>query len=243
MDDKTAKLKSASDRINKTKTVYHVFPPLSDQEIEQIKESGYFNPSKNALGGQSDGYYFFTSRFGADNHIKEMQDTWESAPNKHPYIIECEIDFDDIKYPNWKLDYEAMQDFMFKIIYDVAIKEPIKFDNIEIKVSDKNKLEINVNGKFSRTDKFNPNDHSGLIEKVSDFLYKHNQGFKKAYDDLLSLAFSGTGTDLKLYAVKTTTKYKISKITKMETPESPAPTLPTNSQINKFMARYKKSRG
>ena len=239
MDNKILKLKQATAKVKKI-TLYHIITPIDDKEITQIKESGYFNPSTGALGGQSDGYYFFTTRVGAENHIKNMRDTWDISNNKNAYIVECEINMDDIKYPKWKLDYESMQDFLFEMIYNATKQQKIKVDNIEIS-SENKKLLINANGRFSRIDEFNANDHSGLIEIVSDYLYKHNAKFKQEYDKLLQNIFNDNDKNAELFAVKTTTKQKITKITKIEN-EPVAPTTQTKSQIDKFMSRYGKSR-
>ena len=239
MVNKTQKLQQASDNIKHSKIVlYHVITPISAEEFAKIEQSGYFKPSSNALGGQSNGFYFFTSRFGADYHIKTMQNTWDISNGKHAYVVECEIDAKEIKYPNWKLDYEAMQDFLFDMIYDSAHEHIIKFNGIEIKALDDKKLSISENGKFSRIKTFNANEHSGLIEKISDFLYNRDDKFKTAYDKLLFDVFYGNGENQELYAVKTTTKHKITKAIKIEPPV----VVQTHSQIDKFFSRYSKTR-
>ena len=239
MNTKSLRIQDAIQNIknpNNKIILYHVITPISNEQFSKIKENGYFMPSNGALGGQSDGYYFFTTRHGADNHIATMKDTWENSPDKDAYLVECEIDSENLGYPVWKLDYESMQDFLFDMIYDSAHKKTIKFDNIEINALDDKKLSILKNGKFSRIKSFCANDHSGLIEKTTDFLYKHDNKFRQEYDRLLSDAFHGNGTNQDLYAVKTTNKQKITKITKIETkkPES----IKTNSQIDKFLSRY-----
>lgn len=238
MDNKILKLKQATAKVKKI-TLYHIITPINDEQFAQMQHDGFFNPSKNALGGQSNGYYFFTTYDGVEHHIKTMRDTWDLSNNKHVYIVECEINMDDIKYPNWKLDYEATQDFLFDMIYNVALIQKIKFDGIEISVDNK-KLNINVNGKFSRISEFNAN-HSGLIEQIADYLYKHNKQFQNEYDELLLNVFTGKGKNPELYAVKTTEQQKIANVIRIEnksTPLQPA----NDSQINKFFARYGKSR-
>ena len=218
--------------------LYHVITPIDEAEFQRIRQSGYFNPSRGALGGQSNGYYFFTTRQGAQNHIQTMKDSWEITPGKSAYIAECEINPADIQYPKWMLDYEAMQDFMFDMIYDAARRTPIKFDGTEIKAMDKKALEITANGKFSRIRNFCANDHSGLIEKVADYLYVHDTEFKQKYNKLLNEAFLGTGDNQNLYAVKTKEKQKITKITKIGN-EPDTISQSKNSQISKFMERYR----
>lgn len=241
MNDKASSFQNAVNDLKKQKiTLYHVMSPIDEQTISKIKEDGYFNSSKNALGGQSDGYYFFTTKTGANYHIKTMRDTWDNSPNKNAYILECEINSDDIKYPDWKLDYEATQDFLFDMIYDVAYKKPIKFNGMEISTSENQKLNIINNGKFSRIKSFSANEHSGIIEKLSDFLYKHDIEFKQKYDTLLKDIFLGIGDNCELFAVKTQKQQKITRITKIEQ-EPPAPSA-TNSQISKFLSKYGKNR-
>ncbi len=235
------KLKSATDKIKSKEIIlYHIITPIDNATFNQIKQSGYFNPSQNALGGQSNGYYFFTNRQAAENHIKNMQDNWDNSSGKQAYLTECKVDFNDIKYPEWQLDYEAMQDFLFDMIIDAVKNNDIKFNDIHIRTSDNKALEISENGKFSRIKSFNPNSHSGLVEHISDFLYKHNKDFRQKYDNLLKEAFLGTGENQNLYAVKTKTKQKITNITQIE--KKPDIQTVTNSQINKFLSRYGKKR-
>lgn len=239
--NKAIKLNDAENKLKlKNITLYHIITPVNDADFNQIKQSGYFNPSKNALGGQSNGYYFFTTHQGALNHIQTMKDTWENSADKNAYLAECTINADDIKYPNWMLDYEAMQDFLFDIIFEAATKKNIKFENIEISTNDNRTLNISENGKFSRIKSFTANNHPGLVERVSDYLYKHDNNFKQEYDKLLMDAFLGNGEYQNLYAVKTKNKQKITRISKIEK----EPTVPKqqNSQINKFWERYGKPR-
>ncbi len=239
MDVKATKFYQANSKLKSNKIVlYHIITPIDETEFQQIKQLGYFNPSRGALGGQSNGYYFFTTHQGAQNHIQTMKDSWGNTPGKSAYIAECEVNTTDIQYPKWMIDYEAMQDFMFDMIYNVAAKGPIKFDDIEIKATGKNGLEIVANGKFSRIKSFCANDHSGIVEKVADYLYLHDKVFKQEYDELLNKALFGGGDNQNLYAVKTTEKQKITKITKIEnTPDTITPS--KNSQISKFMQRYR----
>lgn len=240
MNEKIEIFQQATKNILSRKVIlYHLISPISEKDFLQIEQNGCFNPSTNALGGQSNGYYFFTTRKGAENHIQTNKDSWESVLGKKAYMVECEADIKSVKYPDWKLDYEALQDFFFDMIYNVAKKQHIKFDNVEITGTADKKLEISFNGKFSRIKSFSANDHSGLIEKISDFLYNHNEEFKNAYDKLLQDVFSGKGENQELYAVKTNIKPKIIKITKIELAEK---TQPTVSQIDKFLSRYGRGR-
>ena len=234
---KVEKMKNGIDNIKQRKIVlYHIISPISHQRFAQIKESGYFESSKNALGGQVDGYYFFTTKQGAEYHIKTNKATWEQDIKKHAYLVECEVNADDVKYPNWKLDYEATQDFLFDMIYNVALKHDIKFDGIEIKALDGKKLSVSYNGAFSRIKSFSPDKHTGMIEKIADFLYKTDKEFKSEYDKLLQDMLRGRGDNQELYAIKTVNKQKITKITEIE--NEPVTTVPVNSQINKFLSRY-----
>ena len=239
------KIRKNENCIKKYKTekivVYHVIEPIDEQTLAQIKNSGYFNPSNNALGGQSNGYYFFTTHIGATHHVETNKDSWDFGDNKHAYIFECEIDSDTVKYPVWKLDYEAMQDFLFDMIVDAARDKKIKFNSTEITTTDDGKLTILENNKFSKISAFSPDRHSGLVEKIADFLYKHNSKFKNNYDKLLNDVFFGVGENKELYAVKTTTKHKITNITQLDNMAQKSPAQ-TNSQIDKFFARYGKRR-
>ncbi len=242
MTEKSEKIQKASQNIKQKKIVlYHVIEPIDEQKIAQIKNDGYFAPSRSALGGQSNGYYFFTTRTGATNHIETNKDSWDFGDNKHAYIFECEIDSNTVKYPTWKLDYEAMQDFLFDMIVDAARDKKIKFDSTEITTTDDGKLTILENNKFSKISAFSPDRHSGLVEKIADFLYKHNSKFKNDYDKLLNDVFFGIGENPELYAVKTTEKHKITNITQLDNMAQKSPAQ-TNSQIDKFFARYGKRR-
>lgn len=231
--------KAVSDIKHQELVIYHVISPIDKKTFAEIENRGYFEQSKGALGGQSDGYYFFTTNKGVNNHIETQKDVWEYSDDKDAYVVECKIDARSIKYPDWKLDYEATQDFFFDMIYEAASEKKIKFDSIEINAVDGKKLEISYNGKFSRIKNFCANDHSGLIEKTADFLYKHDENFKRSYDALLQDVFLGIGENQELYAVKTTTKPDIIKITKIEkeTVKEQA-----RSQIDKFLSRYSRNR-
>ena len=237
MSEIADKLKYATDKIKSKKIVlYHVFAPITDTEFNQIKQSGVIGVSKSTLGGQSNGAYFFTTRAGAQNHIKDMQDTWGNDSNKNAYLAETEIDLSSVHYPTWKLDYEAMQDFLFDMIYDVACQSEIKFSGIKIGATNNKILTVTNNGVYSRLSGFVPDKHSALVEKIADYLYSHNAGFKQQYDKLLTDVFLGYGDNQDLFAVKTSMPQKITKITKLEI-EPSAPTI-SNSQINKFLSRY-----
>lgn len=238
MSEKSEKIQKASQNIKQKKIVlYHVVEPIDSQKLAQIKTDGYFNMSHNALGGQSNGYYFFTTRTGATNHIETNKDSWDFSDNKHVCVFECEIDSNEIKYPIWKLDYEAMQDFLFDMIVYAARDTKIKFDGTEVAATDDGKLTILENNKYSKISAFSPARHSGLVEKIADFLYKRNPKFKDAYDKLLNKVFSGIGDNPELYAVKTTEKHKITNITQLDDTPQRVPAQ-TNSQIDKFFARY-----
>ena len=237
MNTKVEKLKKGIDILKQQKVVlYHVITPINQQQFSQIEKSGYFEPSKNALGGQSDGHYFFTTKKGVDYHVKTTKDTWGQDVDKHAYIVECETDASAVKYPDWKLDYEATQDFLFDMIYNVAIKHDIKFDNIEIKALEGKKLALSYDGTFSRIKSFSPDKHTGVIEKVADFLYNHDATFKSEYDKLLQDVLLGVGDDQELYAIKTQHKQKITKVIEIE--NEPVAASPINSQIDKFLSRY-----
>lgn len=241
MNTKAEKLKKGTDKLKQQKVVlYHVISPIDQQLFTQIKKSGYFEPSKNALGGQSDGYYFFATKKGADYHIKTTKDTWKHDVGKRAYIVECETYANTIKYPDWKLDYEATQDFLFDMIYNAAIKHSIKFDDIEIMAEEGKKLSIAYNGTFSRIKSFSPDKHTGVIETIADFLYNHDNVFKSEYDKLLQDILRGVGDNQELYAIKTLHKQKITKITEIE--NDPIAVSPTNSQIDKFLSRYGRSK-
>ena len=237
MDTKTEKLQRGTEKLQRRQIVlYHVISPISQQQFAQIKKRVFFEPSKNALGGQSDGYYFFTTRKGAEYHIETNKDSWGQDVNKHAYLVECLVDAITVKYPDWKLDYEATQDFLFDMIYKVALKRAIKFDDIEIKALEGKKLSLSWKGAFSRIKSFSPDKHTGLVEKVADFLYKNDKEFKSEYDDLLQDVLLGNGDNQELYAIKTDKKLDIVKITEIE--NEPVNVEPTSSPINKFLARY-----
>lgn len=242
---KSDKFNDARNKLqNKTKIIlYHIIAPKYDEQIEEIKQSGTFKPSQNALGGQSNGYYFFTNMTAVNNHLNETKQSWKETPNKTAYIAECEVKPDTIKYPEWKLDYEAMQDFMFDLIYDAAHRQTIKHKNITITATDKHSLKIITGNKFKQIRQFNANEHSGIIEKIADHLYQHDNEFQIAYDRLLQDALYKHGNNSELYAIKTQTPQTITKITPIEkTAQNTVPQQNTTSQIDKFRARYNKSK-
>lgn len=238
MDEKKLIFQNATQKLASRKiTLYHLIAPINATDFERIKAAQSFNMSKNALGGQSDGYYFFTTRKGLDNHINTMRDTWDTSDNKHAYIVESNVILYDVKYPKWKLDYESMQDFLFDMIYNAALRKPININGIKAEALDNKRLSILHDGKFSKIKKFTPSIHSGLVETISDYLYKSDKIFQNEYDKLLMDVFMGNGEDIELYAVKTTDAPIITNITKIEN-QTTIPQTIQNSQISKFMARY-----
>ena len=126
------------------------------------------------------------------------------------------------------------------MILDAAKNSTICFDDIKISASENKIMQLSVNGKFSRIKSFIASKHSGIVERVSEFLYQNNKDFRRKYDDLLNEAFCGIGIYQNLYAVKTKTKHKITNITKIE--KTPDTHITTSSQINKFLSRYGKKR-
>ncbi len=241
MDKKTTTMKNSTSKIKQRVVLYHIISPIDSKQFTEIQTSGYFKPSENALGGQSDGYYFFTTHQGAQYHIDSNKDMWKSGVDKNAYIVECEIDMDDVKYPIWKLDYEAMQDFLFDMIYNAALEQDIICEDIKITALDSKKLALSYKKKFSRISGFSADIHSGLVEKIADYLYKNNLNFRNAYDKLLKDVLSGNGDDKELYAIKTTQKQKISKMTKIEKEQQNIQTV-TQSPIDKFLSRYGRGR-
>ena len=241
---KAEKFQSAQNKIEKSeqRIVYHIIAPKYKEQIEEIKKD-YFKPSENALGGQSNGHYFFTNMIAVNHHINDTKEQWKLS-NKNIYLVECAVDSHTVKYPTWKLDYEAMQDFLFDMIYDAACEHPIKFENIEIKAENNHMLGLSVNGNFKRIREFTANYHSGIIEQIADHLYKNNTNFCNAYDKLLQDALFGRGDNQELYAIKTLTKPKIINIVPIETQSHDTPNITQSgpSQIDKFRARYSKSK-
>ena len=241
MNKKTIKIQNATDKIKQMVTLYHIISPIDLQKFNEIQTCGYFKPSENALGGQTNGYYFFTTYQGAQYHIDSNKDIWEKSPDKDAYIVECEININDIKYPIWKLDYEATQDFLFDMIYDAAKEQDIIFDDIKVSALDAKRLALSYKGKFSRIKNFSADIHSGLVEKIADYLYKYNNNFRNSYDGLLKDMLNGNGDNKELYAIKTTQKQKIARITKIENEPINTPTI-TQSPIDKFLSRYGRGR-
>ena len=192
-------------------------------------------PPVAPLGGQSNGFFFFTTRHGADNHAKFQQElkSLTTASTTNLYMTTAQIDNTDIKYPTWQLDYEATRDCFFELFLNYTAQKPIKFQDVIISANNKT-LQIQDGKKFMRLREFAP-EHSGLIEKVVAYLYTQNKTFQIEYNRLLQNVIMGNGDDTTGFAVKTTKCPPLLSCTKINNTIQPI----QSSQIAKWFDRYK----
>lgn len=218
-------------------TIYHLTKPMTADAAAIFAADLNKNiklPPRAPLGGQSNGYFFFTTRDSADNHAVFQQETKSLTTDSETnlYMIKSLVDINTIKYPTWQLDYEATKDLFFEIIFNRANISPIKFGDIVISATDK-ALQIQIGKNFKRLREFKP-EHSGLIEKIVVHLYKTEKTFKNKYDNLLQDIIMGRGDDITAFAIKTTKCPNLISCEKVENTIQPLKT----SQIAKWCAKY-----
>ena len=104
------------------------------EEIEEIKKNGLSSKSwRPCVGGQQEGFYFFTRKLFAKR--------WAMAGSAIGYLCEAQISEKEIKYPDWQLDL-----FFNRSIIDRASKT---FRKLYANKADKNgfvelKLDSNI---------------------------------------------------------------------------------------------------
>lgn len=222
-------------------TLYHLTKPMTPEQVAIFASDLNKNitlPPTMPLGNQSNGFFFFTTRDGVDNHIKFQQEkkslTTASATNL--YLTTAQIDLKDAKYPNWQLDYEATRDYFFDLFLKYFTATQSKFQGITISVN-KNTLQIQNGEKFMRLREFGA-EHSGLIEKLVQYLYLKDKNFQIEYNKLLQDIMTGKGDDTTGFAVKTTKCPILLSCEKIENTIQPV----QSSQIAKWFNRYSKEK-
>ena len=219
-------------------TLYHLIsqPMDAEQAISYGLKAENIMAKRVPLGNQSGGAFFFTTQTGIENHSKEMQSQvgLNVESKKNLYMVTAKVDLDSIKYPQWQLDYEAMRDDLFDLIFARVNIAPIEFDNVNVSVVS-DTLQIKDGEKFMRLRSFAP-EHSGLIERIVKYLYNKESMFKVKYDNLLRDVVMGVGQDTEYYAVKTMNCPRLLSCVKLEN------TIPVvkSSQIAKWNQRYRK---
>ena len=188
------------------------------------------------LGNQSNGFFFFTTRCAADNHAKFQQEkkSLTTVSQTNLYLITAEINIDDVRYPVWQLDYEAMRDYFFDLLLNRAIVAPIGFLDVKIMAVNKT-LQIQDGNKFMKLREFTP-EHSGLIEKIVAFLYLKDKNFQTEYNNLLHNVLIGdkSNDDTTAFAIKTIKCPHLLSCEKIENTIQPI----QSSQIAKWYDRY-----
>ncbi|NCB49744.1 MAG: hypothetical protein EOM53_03605 [Alphaproteobacteria bacterium] len=213
---------------------------LSPKEAQSIRDTKTFSADRECLGGQSSGFYFFSTQEGIDSQMEFNETKVKGEAGTSRYILQAEVPVEDIKYPNWKLDTEAMKDPLFKMIFFQAKKQSFTFENITVDVQ-RNKLSILKETSYNLYRSFTP-DMSGVVEKIADYLYETRPDFKKTYDTFLSAVAAGKETpfDKSTYALKST---KCPPIIKVEEYHSKPKELEASepSRIDLFYKKYVKS--
>ena len=221
--------------------IYHLTKPMTAQQAAEFAVDLNANikpPLIPPLGGQSNGFFFFTTYESACNHAEFQQETQSltTQSDKNLYMITSNVDISDIKYPNWQLDYEATKDYFFKIFFNRANIAPIKFDDVIISVKD-NTLQIQDGKKFMKLRNFKP-EHSGLIEKIVTYLYNNESVFRQKYNELFTDIVNGRGDNFSIFAIKAKQCPILCSCEKIENKISPVKT----SQINKYCSKYSRHR-
>ncbi|MBQ1927976.1 MAG: hypothetical protein II179_02825, partial [Alphaproteobacteria bacterium] len=119
-------------------TLYHLIsqPMDAEQAVSYGLKAENIMAKRVPLGNQSGGAFFFTTQSGIENHSKEMQSQvgLNVESKKNLYMVTAKVDSDSIKYPQWQLDYEAMRDDIFDLIFARVNIAPIEFDNVNVSV-------------------------------------------------------------------------------------------------------------
>jgi len=218
-------------------TIYHLTKPMTAEQAADFSSDLNKNialPPIAPLGNQSNGFFFFTTRQGADNHAKFQQETQSltTSSTSNLYLITAQVDTKDIKYPTWQLDYEATRDYFFELFFNRASVNPIQFQDITISTNNKT-LQIQDGKKFMKLREFAP-EHSGLIEKIVALLYLTDKSFQTEYNQLLQNIMLGRGDDTTAFAVKTTKCPVLLSCEKIENTIQPV----QSSQIAKWFNKY-----
>ena len=181
----------------------HLTAPLSEEQVLRIKQEQKLSDPKACLGGQEEGFFFFTTSEGIEAQKEFAFDTTVSEQGKHRYVAETEFDVSEITYSKWKLDTEATADILFSQIRKEVLKTPIAFDDIKVS---SNGVSLNIeNGESFHKYKKVTGNESGIIEKITDKLYQTSSSFKAFYDDFLQKIAKGQEGELDkgAYAIKT----------------------------------------
>ena len=218
-------------------TIYHLTKPMTAEQAAAFSSDLNKNiklPPITPLGNQSNGFFFFTTPQGADNHAKFQQEkqSLTTASTSNLYLTTAQVETKDVKYPTWQLDYEATRDYFFKLFFNRANVNPIKFQDITISTNNKT-LQIQDGKKFIKLREFTP-EHSGLIEKIVALLYLTDKNFKTEYNQLLQNVMLGLGDDTTALAVKTTKCPTLLSCEKIDNTIQPV----QSSQIAKWFNKY-----
>jgi hypothetical protein len=218
-------------------TIYHLTKPMTEEQAAIFASDLNKNialPPKMPLGDQSNGFFFFTTRQGADNHAKFQQETKSLTTSSllNLYLVTAQIETKDVKYPTWQLDYEATRDYFFELFFNRAKIKPIKFQDVIVSTNNKT-LQIQNGKKFMKLREFLP-EHSGLIEKIVAALYLTDKSFKNEYNQLLQKVLLDNEDDAIFFAIKTTKCPNLLSCEKIANTIQPV----QSSQIAKWFNRY-----
>lgn len=150
-------------------------------------------------GGQEQGFYVFESKKLAINHLYFLKNNKKRLSDQGGMIVGIKIKEEDLKYPDWQFDYEALADVspllekyaasVIKTLLQIetqtlkilsARKTP-RFGRFEVHYKQKGKL---IQKMISPVDPGNTG-FIGVWQKTFDALCNNNPSFKKDYDDLL----------------------------------------------------------
>ena len=220
-------------------TIYHLTKPMTADQANLFAADLNKNitlPPIAPLGNQSNGFFFFTTRQGADNHAKFQQElnSLNSASLTNLYMVSAQIDTKDVKYPTWQLDYEATRDYFFELFFNIASQQAIKFQDVVVSTNGK-VLQIQDGTKIMKLRDYSP-EHSGFIERVVAYLYLKNKKFQDDYNKLLQNVMLGNGDDTVGFAVKTTKCPKLVSFEKINNTIQPI----QSTQIAKWFDRYRR---
>ncbi len=201
--------------------LYHGFRRISD--VPEI-DNGSIAYKGEGAGGQGEGFYFFVNKEKTQSYLGEYYhscaDLNSHMTNLSAVIVQTEISADDMKYPDWQFDYEAVNNDEDSSVLSDGLKNlfvrylpevsDIKKDLGEVRVrASAEKLSEQVKSLVFADVQETPHknvfrilvngrplyDKMGLLamdvmQKVNDYMCEHCPAYREEYNQLLRQALT-----------------------------------------------------
>lgn len=188
-------------------TLFHGFRKQSDATIVNGKIP--VSCRGEGAGGQSDGFYIWNNKEKTVDYLKGYK-------CENPVICEIEVSANDIKYPDWQLDYEALgvipdrdeekqRTLRNKLagLFSKHLPEVPNYKDdlrqaekgFEVRIIKENKwgtaIKVAPNGSSSLIGLYEGNlSVSGCEQTLNDYMCKHSAGYRKEYNELMKESLS-----------------------------------------------------